>query len=146
MKILQVINCFQRSGGAEKFVLDLSVALKRINNDIEVLSLVSPNKDNNDFIDILKKHKIKFHCLHGSNIRSLNVIQNLGTFFKSNHYDIVHCHLFPALYYCALYRSHASGYCALNSLRLAAASALLSNVVATTRYILRSSFFTSCAS
>lgn len=104
MKILQVINCFQRSGGAEKFVLDLSVALKRINNDIEVLSLVPPNKNNNDFIDILKKHKIKFHCLQGNSIRSIKVIRNLGTFFKSNHYDIVHCHLFPALYYCALYR------------------------------------------
>ena len=104
MKILQVINCFQRSGGAEKFVLDLSVALKRINNDIEVLSLVPPNKDNNDFIDILKKHKIKFHCLQGNSIRSIKVIQNLGTFFRSHHYDIVHCHLFPALYYCALYR------------------------------------------
>lgn len=53
---------------------------------------------------------------------------------------------YPRHDYLPLKRSHASGYLARNSLRLAAASALLSKVAATTRYMLRSVFFTIWAS
>ncbi len=50
MKVLHVINCFARSGGAEKLVLDLTLALKSLGVEVEILSLVEPSDENKDFI------------------------------------------------------------------------------------------------
>lgn len=97
MKILQVINRMARSGGAEKFALDLSLALNRADGiEVEVLSIAHP--DNDDFIDILSDAGIKHHVLSDS-LYSLKNIPKLRRFIKQGKYDAVHVHLFPSLYF-----------------------------------------------
>ncbi|MCM0220078.1 glycosyltransferase [Bacteroides fragilis] len=103
MKILQIIDCMERGGGAEKFVLSLSLALKKRNLEVEVLSIIPPSKDNLDFIDALRKASIPVHILNQNNkLYSVVNIFRLKKFFKCNVYDIVHVHLFPAIYFAAL--------------------------------------------
>lgn len=101
MKVLQLINCIERGGGAEKFVLDLSLTLKKKGIDVEVLSLVPPSKNNSDFIDILKSAAIPTHFLPSHRVRSIRNYFLLNNFLRINYYDVIHVHLFPALYFCA---------------------------------------------
>lgn len=102
MKVLQVINCIERGGGAEKFVLDLSLALKQKGVNVEVLSIIHPSHDNFDFIEILQRAFIPVHILSAYGLRSVRNIYLLNKFFSNRSYDIIHVHLFPALYFCAI--------------------------------------------
>lgn len=100
MKILQIINCENRGGGAEKFVLDLSIALKRIKGiSIDVLSIQKPNNDN--FIKILSNNNINHHHLSDNVYSPFNVIR-LYKFINNRDYDVIHVHLFPSLYYAGI--------------------------------------------
>ena len=104
MKVLQVINSMMRSGGAEKFLLDLSLALNRINGvEVTVLSIASPV--NNDFVDILKANGITHHILSDGNLYSPGNIPRLKKFLDKGKYDAVHVHLFPALYFASIAKS-----------------------------------------
>lgn len=100
MRVLQVIDRMMRGGGAEKFVLDLSIALNRLPEiEVEVLSIATPL--NNDFVDILIQNGIKHNVLSDS-LRSFKNIGKLHSYIAAGNYDAVHVHLFPALYYAGL--------------------------------------------
>lgn len=100
MKILIVINRIMRSGGAEKFILDLLLALHKLNGiEVEALSISPP--ENNDFLEILEKNGIKHHVLSGK-LRSVANIKKFRNFIKVGGYDAVHVNLFPALYYASI--------------------------------------------
>lgn len=102
MKVLQVIDRLMRGGGAEKFALDLTIALHKIEGvQIDVLSIVAP--DNDDFVEILKENGIR-HSVLSDNLRSPSNIIRLKRFIKAGDYDVVHVHLFPALYYASMAR------------------------------------------
>lgn len=105
MKILQVINCFARSGGAEKFTFDLSLALKNRGNDVEVLSLIAPPVKNREFLEKASSQGIKVHILTKGSVYSLKNIVKLHRFFKVHSYDVIQVHLFPALYFCAVLKN-----------------------------------------
>lgn len=97
MKILQVIDRMMRSGGAEKFALDLTLALDRMPDvEVEVLSIAPPT--NNDFVDILRNAGIR-HSVLSPKMYSLKAVWKLKRFIENGGYDVVHVHLFPALYY-----------------------------------------------
>lgn len=100
MKILQIIGKMMRVGGAEKFALDLSLSLSKINDvEVEVLSISTPL--NNDFTDILKQNGIRHHTL-SNKMYSLSNILKLKKFLDNGNYDVVHVHLIPALYYASI--------------------------------------------
>jgi len=102
MKILQVIDRMMRSGGAEKFALDLTVALSKIDGvDVEVLSISPP--ENEDFVNILVGQGIKHHVL-SDRLYSLSNAFLLKNYIDNGNYDIIHVHLFPALYYASFAR------------------------------------------
>lgn len=103
MKVLQVIDSLIRGGGAEKFVLDLSLALNNISGaEVDVLSIVTPS--NNDYVEILETNGINHYVL-SSKLRSPKNITSLKNFVGKGEYDVVHVHLFPALYFAALAKS-----------------------------------------
>ncbi len=95
MRVLQVINRLNRGGGAEKFVLDLGIALKQRHVSVEVLSLGMPQ--NTDLIDEAAANGIIHNCLSHSTISWKNIVK-LRLFIAAGRYDVVHVHLFPALY------------------------------------------------
>lgn len=101
MKVLQVINELKRGGGAEKLLVDLVVGLKKELIDVSVLSIKKPSKVDSDFLLYLKSEGVKVYFL-SNKIYSLSNLFYLFTFFCKNKYDIVHVHLFPALYYCGI--------------------------------------------
>lgn len=102
---------------------------------------------------IIAQERFKPRCRNGRQPPGNN-LQGVGDRYSTAFLAVVYCQYprhFPNFRrvrrycydaYLTLYSSHASGYVERNSLRLAAASAFESNVVATTRYMLRSSFFT----
>lgn len=96
MKILQVINQFHRGGGAEKFLLDLSLALSDIENvSVDICSLCTPLND--EFIDKASQQGLKHVCLSDKPV-NWKTIAGLRKIIKHGSYDVVHVHLFPALY------------------------------------------------
>lgn len=101
MKVLHVINCFARSGGAEKFLFDLALQMKRQGIDVAVLSLVAPAVLNREFIEDAEKSGITVHILGQDALYSVKNIGRLRRFFRENRFDVVHAHLFPAQYWCA---------------------------------------------
>ena len=108
MKVLHVINCLKRSGGAEKFLLDLVIAMKRQGVDVEVLSIIAPPEDNREFVDIVQAAGIPVHILANKGLYSFRHIARLRCFFHRHRYDVVHAHLFPAQYFCALVKQKSS--------------------------------------
>ena len=105
MKVLHVINCFARSGGAEKFLFDLALQIKRQGIDIEILSLIAPAAQNREFIDDAEKSGIPVHILRQDGLYSVGNIGYLYRFFRKHRFDVVHAHLFPAQYWCAFARN-----------------------------------------
>ncbi len=96
MRVLQVIDRMMRGGGAEKFVLELSLALNKIKNiHVDVLSISTPQ--NSDYVDILREDGIS-HTVLSENLYSYKSIGRLKNIIKDQKYDVVHVHLFPALY------------------------------------------------
>ena len=55
MRVLQVIDCFERSGGAQQFFRDLISEMNREGVDVEVLSILPPQNDNGEFVDGAKQ-------------------------------------------------------------------------------------------
>ena len=108
MKVLHVINCLKRSGGAEKFLLDLVMAMKRQGVDVEVLSIIAPPENNREFVDIVQDAGIPVHILANKGLYSFRNIARLRCFFHRHRYDVVHAHLFPAQYFCALVKQESS--------------------------------------
>lgn len=100
MRVLQVVNRLARGGGAEKVVLDLGVALNKIDGvSVEILSLGSPH--NLDYVDAATRAGIAHHCLSKGKPSWRNLLK-LSRFMKKGEYDVVHVHLFPSLYMVAL--------------------------------------------
>lgn len=96
MKVLQVIDSFQRGGGAEKFLLDLVVSQRELGADVSVVSLMPVNSK--DYIEELEHRGIKHYSINGSKY-SIRTLWRLKRLICSGNYDCIHVHLFPANYY-----------------------------------------------
>ena len=102
MKVLQVIDSFERSGGAQQFFRDLVSEMNREGIDVEVLSIISPQNGNDEFVDGAKQQGIPVHILTNRSIYDVRNVFAMHHFLHEHVYDIIHVHLFPALYFCAL--------------------------------------------
>lgn len=95
MKVLQVTNSLM-SGGAEKLVVDTSIRYKQRGIDVDILLL---DGTRTPFFESLDDHKdIKIISLgNTANIYRPSNIFKIKKYL--NEYDIIHVHLFPALYW-----------------------------------------------
>ena len=102
MRVLQVIDCFERGGGAQKFFGDLVSEMHKMGVDVEVLSVIPPQNDNGEFVNRAKQQGIPVHILTDRSIYDVRNVFAMHHFLHEHAYDIIHVHLFPALYFCAL--------------------------------------------
>lgn len=102
MRVLQVIDCFERSGGAQQFFRDLISEMNREGVDVEVLSIIPPQNGNGEFVDRATQQGIPVHILTDRSIYDVRNVFAMHHFLHEHVYDIIHVHLFPALYFCAL--------------------------------------------
>ena len=99
MRVLRVINSLNIGGAERSIVENVPIHIKN-GIDMDVLLL---NGRNTFFLDLLKKEKVNIYSLGETvNIYNPFLIFRLIKFFKN--YDIVHVHLFPALYWVAFAR------------------------------------------
>lgn len=104
MKVLQLINVMIRGGGAEKVVFDHTMELHRIGIEVEVLSLGNPVADDGEFISLLREKGITVNHLNGNSLYSPLLLFRFLNYMSRHHYDVVHVHLYPSLYYAAISR------------------------------------------
>ncbi len=98
MKILYIINSLG-SGGAEKLIEQALPLFKKINVDVELLTLTDKG---NVFDKALIDNQIKIKVVPIKSIRNpLNIFYIRQHIIRGN-YDIVHVHLFPSLYWASL--------------------------------------------
>ncbi len=99
MKIIQLINSLYRGGGAEKFLCELALAQSKIPNvEVKVVNLMKAQ--NPDFIDVCKNAGIEVFNIDRSKY-SFSTLRKLKKYVEQEKPDLVHVHLFPALYYAA---------------------------------------------
>lgn len=93
MKIVQVVNSIT-AGGAERLVSDLHREYCRLGHDSVVIAISGKEQLQGDSQD-------GFYCLGCSSLYSFKAYLKLLSFFKSSLFtdvDVVHVHLFPALF------------------------------------------------
>lgn len=95
MRILNIINSFDY-GGAENLLLNSLSYFREYDHKINVLSLSNNLKLNID------EHKNIIDNIDSNNPKSLKSFYYLANYLKNNKYDIIHAHLFPTIYYCAI--------------------------------------------
>lgn len=91
MKILQVIPSLNAIGGAEKFVMELSVALHQTGQDITILSLYS--KENDFFDNFIETNNLKVVYLNKKRGVDFKTSAQLIKEIKKINPDIIHGHL-----------------------------------------------------
>lgn len=103
MKILHVIDTMA-VGGAQKMVYDFVLRQKKYGHDVSVLSLIQ--SDSFLETDIIKQGiEMNFIYPLTASIRKIYnplTVLKLGKYIKG--VDVVHVHLFPANYWCAIYK------------------------------------------
>lgn len=91
MKIIQLINSLS-SGGAEKFVVDLSNQLAENGNDVTICILLKEKKEfifNKQFIS----PKVKFFSFNAEAGFSISKYNKVNRYIRIQKPDVVHCHL-----------------------------------------------------
>lgn len=97
MKILYVINGLG-SGGAENLLSVFIPNVKKQNSEVELL-LLSGHDAVANYRDRIAACGVIMHDLKVQNIYSLKCISALRKFFEAREFDIIHVHLFPAMYW-----------------------------------------------
>ena len=96
MKILHIINGLG-GGGAEKLIVDIIPLLVQKDNEVDVLLL---NGEKTNFYKELEKQKTgRIFSLGNSYYNPLYIFKIISYL---SHYDIVHVHLFPSMYFVAI--------------------------------------------
>ncbi|WP_171046318.1 glycosyltransferase [Lentibacillus cibarius] len=93
-----MINAFT-GGGAEKLLHDTVLSQKERGADVEVMVL---SQQNNHYLDTVKSKGIQVYVSNSRSLHSPSQINELKKVIAKGDYDIVHVHLFPALYWVAL--------------------------------------------
>jgi len=99
VRILHLINSMN-VGGAESSICNLVRSLKEIEpqSEIDLVTLYQIGY----FGERLKQEGFSVYCLEAHSKYDLRVICRLVQFVRNGNYDLVHVHLFPALYAAAL--------------------------------------------
>jgi glycosyltransferase involved in cell wall biosynthesis len=100
MKILHLINGLGR-GGAEKLLVDTLPFYKKAGFEVELLQItergIVPA-----YVNRLKEQGIKVHTLGARSVYDVRNIVKLNKFLKNTPYNLIHVHLFPAMYWVPL--------------------------------------------
>ena len=97
MKVLEVISSLA-SGGAEKFVVNLSNQLQKDGHEVIVCTLNGTTEDllfNKQFLS----EKIKFHDFNICDKSKLRILRDIYSFTKKESPDVIHCHLAVLQYF-----------------------------------------------
>ncbi len=87
MKILHVLRDLSRNGGVQRLVFDMANSKQA---GLEISVLITNRESGAEYIDELRKNGVIVHLIPRWNL--------LAHFFLYRQFDIVHAHLFPALY------------------------------------------------
>ncbi len=98
MKILHIINSLH-FGGAEKLLLD--TVPEYIQRGVETEILLLDGHKTPFYTDLMEKYQVKIHA-NPRKYSIYNPLHILRIRRRIKHYDIVHVHLFPSLYWTAL--------------------------------------------
>ena len=104
MKILQLIYSLS-SGGAEKFVVDLSNQLAKMGHDVTLCMMLRDDKiDTLTFNKQFLSSSVKFHSMQFVRGFSLGKCRQLEKYIMNENPDVVHCHLnvIPYIYKLAI--------------------------------------------
>jgi hypothetical protein len=96
MKILYIINNLS-SGGAEKILKDLIYDLNKRFSEVKI-ELLLLNKNKSPYLFDLSTLNLKIYLSKLSIYNPLHIFR-IVILLNKNHYDIVHCHLFPTSYF-----------------------------------------------
>lgn len=97
MKIFQLIFTLS-SGGAEKFVVNLSNELARRGHDVTVVTIRHDTTERYSFNKKFLSPNVKYHSMGFGQGFTLSMVRKVGKFIKEEKPDIVHCHLLSILY------------------------------------------------
>ncbi|HEV7380779.1 MAG TPA: glycosyltransferase [Dyadobacter sp.] len=100
MLILHVINNLNK-GGAERLLVDNLPLYKSAEINVEVLQLSKQNSEPT-YLELLQANGVKCHHLSSGILYNPLLIFKIVSFLTKNKFDIVHVHLFPALYWIAV--------------------------------------------
>ncbi len=100
MKLLIITHALEK-GGAEKLIVDSLPFYKKNNIDVEIL-LFNSSMSVPTHIDGVRKDGIIVHDLSIRYLYSPGVAWGIRSFLKRQRCDVVHVHLFPALYWASL--------------------------------------------
>lgn len=103
MKIIQIIYTLC-SGGAEKFVVDLSNQLAKMGHDVTLCMLRDDKIDTSTFNKQFLSSFVKFHSMKFDRGFSLGKCRRLEKYIMNENPDVVHCHLnvIPYIYKLAI--------------------------------------------
>ena len=92
MKIIQLVYSLC-SGGAERFVVNLSNCLVDLGHEVEICMLLDDEVKSRTFNRVFLKPEVGFISMKLSPGFSLSKIRKVVAYIKSRHPDVVHCHL-----------------------------------------------------
>ena len=92
MKIIQLVYSLS-SGGAEKFVVDLSNEMARRGHDVTLCMLLDDAPEGRAFNKQFLSPAVRFRSLHFERGFSLGKVRTVEKFILGEKPDIVHCHL-----------------------------------------------------
>lgn len=117
MKIIQIIYSLS-SGGAERFVVDLSNELANMGHDVTVCMLLEDNNTRLTFNKKFINNNVKFHAMNFDKGFSIHKSDLLQAYIKKENPDIVHCHLnvIPYVFRLCLFYRHIKFFHTLHSI------------------------------
>ena len=92
MKIAQIVFSLV-SGGAEKFVVNLSNELAQLGHEVTVVALRDDNNEGYSFNKRFLNTTVNYHCMGFSSSFSLSMALRLGKYIKKEEFEIAHSHL-----------------------------------------------------
>jgi glycosyltransferase involved in cell wall biosynthesis len=101
MKILHIINTLGK-GGAEKLLVQTLPAYNKEEGwEVALLQITSRNAVP-EYIDEVKTAGVTIHTLGEKSVYDPSNILLLRRFLKEHNYDVIHVHIFPAMYWVPL--------------------------------------------
>lgn len=100
LKVCHVINNFD-NGGAEKLLIETIPFYIEAGVDLTILQLSNRNS-HPKLLEKLNNYLINNIVLSSTSIYNPSIILKLRKVFAANNFDVVHVHLFPAMYWVAL--------------------------------------------
>lgn len=97
MNILFVIVTLE-GGGAQKLLNDLAPRL----NQTDRCEILAFSKKDDRFSETLRKNRVKVSFVPNNVKKGFETLRYIDKFIEQGNFDIVHSHLFPALYYCSV--------------------------------------------